>query len=234
MKSNYIITGLFLVLLSSISAQMAPTKKGLLPSITNLHIIVFGKDNLITQRITMQEATKWYDLLKGVNELVKKNDPRLLREYQSIANASNEILNTLKVVFNSQIAPALVNEKDKVEGISKLDSVTIAPSAIDLKKIKELLDPLLITQKSLKTIQNTLKPGFFTSGATTDAMEVLKTVAFVLDVTIDKIFIDYKKVQNFVSSAASSSPSLPMSPTGSAPLAPSPTQPISTGITQIG
>lgn len=185
---------IYSLLLPTSFLVVAKSKKEILPVITNFHVIVFSKDNLLTQRITAEQTTKWYSLLKDIQDFTMANDARLDKDYQVILNASNTLINTLKLVFNSYIASVLINSADKQEGTDKVDEHHFTFAALNLAKIKELIEPLKDTKKSLVDLQKRLKPGLFTRAASSDAMELLRTTAFVLEVTIDKVFIDFNKI----------------------------------------
>lgn len=168
--------------------------------ITGVHVRVFSKNILLTEKITREESDTWYEMLKQVESFVQDNDPTLMADYRTLVDASNTIINTLKITFNRSIVPALKNPADKNTGTSHLRDIDLAQ--VPLKSIEEQIHKLKPTRETLKALQIKLKPsklGLLASKkaeASNNAKEVLRHLAFILEVTCDKIFIDFKKLSN--------------------------------------
>lgn len=173
-------------------------KEQLKTVITGIHVVVFSKDNLITQRISMKESDQWNQLLKQVETFVEERDPSFTPQYRVLLDASNTIINTLKSCFNAFIAPALKNSADKDTGTSNVSKIDI--TQVPLQSLEEQVYKLKPYLDSLKKLQTQLKPsklGLFPSKKGKDsnaAKEVLNHLAFILEVTCDKIFTDLKKL----------------------------------------
>lgn len=168
--------------------------------ITGVHVRAFSKNILLTEKIGREESDKWYEMLKQVESFVQENDPTLIADYRTLVDASNIIINTLKISFNQYIVPALKNAADKNTGTHDLREIDL--SKVPLKSIEEQLNKLKPTRETLRALQIKLKPsklGLLASKkaqASNNAKEVLSHLAFILEVTCDKIFADFKKLMN--------------------------------------
>ncbi len=173
-------------------------KEQLKAVITGVHVVVFSKNILLTERITRNESDQWNQVLKEVEAFVQKNDPSLNSYYMTLLDASNAIINTLKTSFNAYIAPALKNPADKDAGTSNVSKIDL--TQVPLQALEEQVNKLKAYKESLKKVQTQLKPsklGLFPSKkgkASNAAKEVLNHLAFILEVTCDKIFTDLKKL----------------------------------------
>ena len=170
--------------------------------ITGTHTKVFGKNNLITSRITPAESNEWYVMLSNVKEFVDKTakDKSLTSgkwsAYETILDLSNKTINTLKTIFNSQIAPALKNPADKNEGISNYDPNKLDRTKLDLNVIRKLVNELQLFKAVLVKLQNDLKQTKAKkSKAVQDAHDIFSRLALTLEVTIDKISTDLNKIR---------------------------------------
>ena len=159
------------------------------------HNRIFGKNNLITSRMTTQDSDAWYTMLSALKNYVEKNDKDLLKYHQILVEVSNNLINTLKVIFNTQIAGALTNAADKAEGISNYDASRLNIQKLNLPSIKQQLDALKKDKEKLNKLLQDIKPGFFTSSTSKEIREVLTTLARLLEATIDKVNIDLGKIR---------------------------------------
>jgi hypothetical protein len=208
---KYILS--LLIALLVISPLHASQKKdALLLAITSGHTRVFSRDNLIVSRLTSGDLSVWNDTVKAVKQFVEKNSDKktanLIAYFKSISSISDDLINRLKVAFNGVIAPALVNSKDKKEGLSRLDASKIDLEKIDVNGLQNVIKPLEESRDKLIKIQNDLSNDVKKlKGSKLDAAQVLTRLAITLEATITKVINDTKKLATSVANISKSNSS---------------------------
>lgn len=154
-----------------------------------------NKENLMTQRISVANSDVWYALMNKVKDFVAKNDKDQLKFYDRVLPAATEILNTLKYIYNTQVAGAIINPADKEAGIAtwagKLD-----PNKLVLDPIKEELKKIIKAKADLAATQKSLKDKIFISPGARSAREVLLKLIDALDEISAKSLQDYEKLKD--------------------------------------
>lgn len=186
---------LMLNIQAEVKSYQFKSKDNAFAFIIGIHTKVFSKQNLITEHITMPDASDWYALLKGVEDYTRRNDKDRLPYYEKIRNASDTLINGLKIMYNTYILPALKDPKDGEAGIATLNDSKIDITKVDLDAIKNAVNKFRSTKEGLVNLQKSLKKKLLISSGSRNARGVLTNLAFVLEITIDKVFADYEKVK---------------------------------------
>ena len=177
MKKLFISLSLLLTGCSSLTHAATPTADTLALALTSVHTLVFGKDNLLLDRIPAEESNKWFDMIKEVRAFVAKNVPSssLNKDMDTLWQASADLLNTLKELYGSQFSKR--------------------PLSFDKNIVEKRLASLREKQQGIKKILAKLKKApFFEKAEHKDAREIISKLSLFLDVTYDKVFIDWKKI----------------------------------------
>lgn len=105
-------------MVSSFKKHLIPTPfHHLRAAITTGHNRAFGKDNLITQRITSQESHAWHEVIAAATVFIDKHQSSLGDNFNEIRAVSDDIINTLKINYWIHIAPQVYHPADKKQGI---------------------------------------------------------------------------------------------------------------------
>jgi len=189
----------FLCLTSSLYAAQTEKDKFLM-TITSAHTRVFSKDNLITERILPEDSAIWNALMSEIAQYVQRNGGKLTPEFEKLQRASNDLLNTLKIVYGTDIAPAITDQSKKQTGISLTvaNASKINKALININSIKAKIAPLAEQENNAKNVPTQLDKRWLLSAADKDLAVVLKQLALTLEVTISKVFKDAEKLQKFV------------------------------------
>lgn len=180
-----------------VSSYQFKSKDNALNFITSVHTKVFGKQNLITERITVNEGGDWFSLLKGIEDYTQRNDKDFLPYVKKIREASLNFINGLKIMYHRFISPALKDPKDRERGVGQLSEDKIDLKKIDLDGIKNSIAYFKGIKNKLTDIEKSLNRKILFSSGSRNAREVLLRLILVLKVTIDKVFIDYEKLKIF-------------------------------------
>lgn len=167
---------------------------------TSVHNQVFGKNNLVTSRILVEEANLWYSFLSLLEKYIEKKDKSLVggkwAPFTILRDISNNVINTLKINFNTYIAPALKNPDDKQKGLSNFEAARFDLGKLDMNAMKTNLNRLRLEIPVLQDLQkNKLTTTSKMSAGAKEARELLKRLAFTLEVTIDKVAKDLDKIK---------------------------------------
>lgn len=206
---------LIFVSASIVNAEQSGKDKFIM-AITSAHTRTFSKENLITERISLEDSNVWNSLMNEIAKYVQGT--LLMADFEQLQNVSNELLNTLKIVYGSKIAPAIIDAAKKDSGVNI--SIANASTKIDKAKIKAdairpLIDPLKIQEEipkkiptsidaTIKKYEAQLDSKWFSFGKDKEIArikeiaEVLKRLALTLEVTIAKVFKDFQKLEKFV------------------------------------
>lgn len=215
MNKKLILAIFTLCCITKLSSQVRTEfteKEKMLQGIDAANIVAFSKENLIVGRIAPNDSLAWYDQLKRVKEFVASRDKGLLKYYDILVEATNELVNIQKLVYGSYVNKAFKREKDKASGLKALDTELVSfsdqidASKLDISAIESQVNKLKKTKKDLSKLQSDLKwKTRFSSEAKSEdrreARDVLQRVAFSLELTVDKVLRDFQKVKDAASKA---------------------------------
>lgn len=172
-----------------------------------------NKTNLLTQAMAENDKQQWTSMLKEVHKFIesikiqthifpffgtsnqKKSLSTLQQNMAKIERINNDLFYTLTKAFE-HIAQALPEDK-KIEGTR--DVTELNPQAVDLVVLNQLIIPLhaqklvaIDIQKSIKSLPKTSNKDI------TQAAVIIETLGSILETTIDAIFKNLDKIENFV------------------------------------
>ena len=113
-------------------------------------------------------------MLSEIRRYVEKNNSGIMPEYNELLNISNDLFNTLAINYATNISSRTLLDKEKI--------VTFIKS--------KLTEP---REKAKKYGEN-LKKRTFIWQSKRDARDVLVRLAVTLEVSLDKVFSDLKKL----------------------------------------
>ncbi len=167
-------------------------------TITSAHTRTFSKDNLIISDISSEDSDVWNGLMKEVAKYVKANSPGLYPEFEKMQTASDKLLEALKMAHDKTTLkktdrPALSRESKVKSGlnIQNPDSAKKSSKSLDIKGIEKIIEPLKAQESILVEIQDKINKKTMKN----DVDEILNRLALTLEVTITKVFKDFKKVE---------------------------------------
>ncbi len=171
-KNIYILLGTVLV---SGSLAFADKKDKALQSITSTVTEVFGKDNLFDKK--NEDINSWDNLLNTMQSYVDEsagNNKKLLDAFAFCQDVSYQLLNTLKVAYNSIFAVTSPSPMDiiRIRG----DIEQLSRKGIDLKEASERLESEYYLRQKKKGVQ-----------------KVIVRLMLALELAIDKLARDFKK-----------------------------------------
>lgn len=203
LKYVLILSVFFMGCVISKSSSKTPAvigKNKIIMSITSAHTRVFSKENLITERISENDSVVWENLLTEIYKYVKNSasNINLVRGFNKIRAASEDLLYTLRLTYGVYILPAITDISKRQEGLNI--KAPQAASKIDKSKIN--IDDILVKISSLKDQENSMKAVqnklLTYKVSSPDVVDVLERLAFTVEVTISKVFKDAQKVKDFV------------------------------------
>ncbi len=161
-------------------AKPAVTKDSLFMAITSTHTLVFGKDNLLLERMKPEDSNKWFDLIKEIRTFVKEQVPSssLNKKVDDLWQASADLTNSLKEFYATTFSkkPFALNDANR-------------------GRVEKRLADLRDIQKKIKEIfKDSEKAPLFEKSNHKNAREVVNRLALFLDTTYEKVFIDWKKI----------------------------------------
>ncbi len=180
------------------AATAEKEKQQLLTIITDMQAKVFNKENLIVTRITTEDSNDWNKLMGAIRNYVEKYRLNMLPYFNTVSRASNNLMNTLKIVFNSQIVGALKDPEAKEYGLSNLNFAKLNLDMINLDMVEQQINMLHTSRQSLVQFQDELNKKFLMMPTARHTRDVLGQLASTFEMTIDKVFTDFN---NFMVSA---------------------------------
>lgn len=188
----------------TLGLHAAQDKDKVLLAITSAHTRAFSKDNLIVSRISANnDLAPWDEAINAVKQFIDDNDPKLNPDFDKIYEINTQLINVLKIAFNSYIAPVLKNKKDRSEGLSRLDSSKLDLAALNIWGLDSVVQGLKTSKEDLIQLQDKLtttlkkyRKSRLTNKAKGDAVEVLSRLALTLETTITKAINDSKKIED--------------------------------------
>ncbi len=155
--------------------------------------LFLARDNILTSRMTVEQSKAIYDFLTEVQKFINTKDKSFLPAYNTTLNITNDIMNTLKLIYNSQIVPALKNEKYKETGLPKFDRNELNYNKLSISTIEQYILSLDKDQALLFQLEDELNYKKVTTSAAKDVQSILKYIVIVLQDTINKINKDFGK-----------------------------------------
>lgn len=141
----------------TLGLHAAQDKDKVLLAITSAHTRAFSKDNLIVSRISANnDLAPWDEAINAVKKFIDDNDPKLNPDFDKIYEINTQLINVLKVAFNSYIAPVLKNKKDRSEGLSRLDSSKLDLAALNIWGLDSVVQGLKTSKEDLIQLQDKL------------------------------------------------------------------------------
>jgi len=183
-KKTYPLVGIMLLLCSgTFLAKDKPekmTKDRVLGMINNIHLKVFDKDNLFAKK--NEDTDTWNQIFSHLKAYVHKNagkNRKLLNAFSVCRITSDELIRTLTSVYDSVFS-------GKKRAISLEDA---------RENANIMLEELMIQQANLKGMGSILEDTRYYIEKKKDVKEVLLRLILTLDITIDKLGEDFKKIQ---------------------------------------
>ena len=171
-KKSTLLLGLAMLSGGTIAAK---TKDEELLLITSIHTKVFSQSNLFDKR--NEETNDWYDLLDNIQKYVDKNaskNKKLLDAFALCQDISYQLINTLKIAYNSIFAVA-------------------SPSSTNISSIRDDIGQLVESGKILETAKNQFESEYYFWRKKKDVKEVLLLLMLTLELTITKLSKDFEK-----------------------------------------
>ena len=171
-KNVYGLVGLILLLCRG--ALLAGERELVL--ITTTHTKVFSKDSLFAER--NEETNAWYDMLDYLQGYVDENagkDKKLLEAFALSQDVSYQLINTLKIAYNAVFAGKKSPSRAVVEN-ARSSIEQLKQRRTDLQNMSNILEDYSPRKKKKK-----------------DVKETLLRLILTLDLTINKLAIDFKK-----------------------------------------
>lgn len=170
-------------------------------AITSAHTRAFSKDNLITERVPLEESNIWNNAISEIANYLQQNNSKLTDEFNQLRNISNELLNTLKVNFGSYIAPAITDAAKKQTGVNISTpgaSAKIDKAKININGLQQSIARLAAQEKIAKEIPVKLASKWFLSASDKDLIPMINQLALTLELTLAKLPKDLNKLKAFI------------------------------------
>lgn len=167
----------------------------------SLHNRIFGKDNILTSRITPKDGNDWLTLLENIKINLPANNQILSKAFDYSLLASIELFNRVRLAYNSAITPALSDKTVKETGIDKLDTNKINITAIDISFIEQALAPLKTISKNFEPIISSLQTLEKSSPPASTlklAARTLYILGATIQATIEKAFKDLGRIKDLI------------------------------------
>lgn len=189
--NSFMLLGLLSTLICTAAEQGYKTADAGRQAMFSAHVTAFSVDNLLTNGIAQDGVVNWYGALKGIDlfgkDLVAKpqtvptsqaNKDLFVKAPRVIENASNELINTVKALRNSNYA----FKKEKY-------------ADIDLDNVKAQIAKLAPQLAALQNLQKELAPGILDRQDTKDYKKLLADTAYALELTYKKLNKDLDNIK---------------------------------------
>ena len=166
-----------LILLLSRGVLLAEDRELVL--IISTHTKVFSRDSLFAKR--NEETNQWYAMLDYLQGYVDENagkDKKLLEAFALCKDVSNQLINTLKIIYNSVFAG------------------TKSPSQAVVINARSSIEKLKKRRTDLENMSNILEGTHYFFKKKKEVKKTLLRLILALDPTINKLGIDFKKQSN--------------------------------------
>lgn len=192
-----------------------PTKDQLLQRITSLHTRIYSLDNVLLKPFAptpdepaLDDEGDWRGMMTAIGEFVQKQgrSDELDSLLPALGAASETMIQTRKTTFKLLIKPALKQEKDQKNGISRLDPAKFDFSKLKADKVIENNTQLVKEKEALLEMAKqfpALKTAFAGKKAKLEALEVLERIELTLELTIGKFERDAVKLDAAAKAASS-------------------------------
>lgn len=181
------------------------TKDEALQAITSTHTRVFSRDNLLLVPIAEEDNAAWNKLIENLQEYVNRRwvkSDELQPFFDTAAQASFQILNTLRTVYQRNIMPAIYTLEDQQKGLSTLNTKKIDLARINFEDVKKLIQPIQKLIQPLQEAQDKLQAKLAQYRASSithrfngDTAEALIRFAVTVEATAAKVLNDLKKLE---------------------------------------
>ena len=202
---NYkIITSIFFIFLSQayveVEAQIE-NKEQILSLADKLNKKLFDdKINILTQPVTPDQFAEWDKFSKKLSDYVQAYGPDFMKFYTTIDTAAHDSTNTIKLVYDSYIAPTFKDSARKEQGVTHLSLETLDVNRLNIVALDTQLESLRKVANVLARVQDDFRSLILTSPQEKEVRQVLSIVTTYLQLGIDNVFRDAELLEEFLRS----------------------------------
>ena len=156
-----------------------------------------GKRNLVTQVIKPDDRNAWFDSLDAVHDFIASKSPDLSLKLDILFRTSDYIFYKLDDVFKTEIVDAIVNEKDKIDGIKDIIGSNISIKKLDMLAIENKLNHgRKIYISMLADFKDYIKK--YNGPDKKDIKDLLLNLIELIEQTFEKIQRNQVEIKNFI------------------------------------